>query len=219
MDWQKIILQKDKIDYFKYREFKEIFAINKHISANSIQTNVKFTFIAYGYMYRFIYIYISFYICIYIYDETHYIDIQSDHPPSITKQLLKKFYKTAQYYEQRPASCGYNEKLTYQQQGENIGNIKNMRKNRKRNIVWFNPPYNKSLKTNIGKYFFRLRTTFFHQVKIFNKNTLKLSYSCMLNLKAKIDGHNKKILETKPLPTTKLCNCLKKNANERSLPH
>ena len=65
MDWQKIILQKDKIDYFKYREFKEIFAINKHISANSIQTNVKFTFIAYEYMYRFIYIYI--YIVLYMY--------------------------------------------------------------------------------------------------------------------------------------------------------
>ena len=86
-------------------------------------------------LYVYIYIYIYIYVCIYIYGETHYIDIQSDHPPSITKQFLKKFYKTAQYYEQRPASCGYNEKLTYQQQGENIGNIKNMRKNRKRNII------------------------------------------------------------------------------------
>ena len=32
----------------------------------------------------------------------------------------------------------------------------------------------------------------------------------MPNLKAKIDGHNKKILENTPLPKTKLCNCLKK---------
>ena len=32
----------------------------------------------------------------------------------------------------------------------------------------------------------------------------------MSNLKAKIDGHNKKILETTPPPKTKLCNCLKK---------
>ena len=102
-------------------------------------------------------------------DERHYIHIQSDHPSSITKQLppsIKKrlpqllsskdiFYETAPYYEQRLASCGYNEKLTYQQQGENIENIKN-RKNRKRNIIWFNPPYSKSLKTNISKYFFRL---------------------------------------------------------------
>ena len=161
-------------------------------------------------------------------DETHYIHIQSDHPPSITKQLPRSiekrlsqlssskdiFYETAPYYEQRLASCGYNEKLTYQQQGENIENIKNIRKNRKRNIIWFNPPYSKSLKTNIGKYFFRLLNKHFppgHKLyKIFNKNTLKLSYSCMPNLKAKIDGHNQKILETTPPPKPKLCNCLKK---------
>ena len=76
-------------------------------------------------------------------DETHYIHIQSDHLPSITKQLPRSiekrlsqlssskdiFYETAQYYEQRLASCGYNEKLTYQQQGENIENIENIRKN------------------------------------------------------------------------------------------
>ena len=123
-------------------------------------------------------------------DETHYIHIQSDHPPSITKQLPRSiekrlsqlssskdiFYETAPYYEQRLASCGYNEKLTYQQQGENIENIKNIRKNRKRNIIWFNPPYSKSLKTNIGKYFFRLLNKHFppgHKLyKIFNKNTL-----------------------------------------------
>ena len=87
-------------------------------------------------------------------DETHYIHIQSDHPPSTTKQLpwsIKKhlsqlssskdiFYETAPYYEQRLASCGYKERLTYQQQGENIENIKNIRTNRKRNIIWFNPP-------------------------------------------------------------------------------
>ena len=67
-------------------------------------------------------------------DETHYIHIQSDHPPSITKQLPRSiekrlsqlsspkdiFYKTTSYYEQSLASCGYNEKLIYQQQRENI---------------------------------------------------------------------------------------------------
>ena len=45
--------------------------------------------------------------------------------------------------------------------------------------------------------------------KIFNKNILKFSYSCIPNLKDKIDGHNNKILETTPPPKT-LCNCLKK---------
>ena len=120
------------------------------------------------------------------------------------------FYETAPYYEQGLASSGYNEKLTYQQQEEN----KNIRKNRKRRIIWFNPPCSKSLKTNTGKYFFRLRNKHFppgHKLpKLFNKNTLKLSYSCMPNLKAKFDGHNKKILENTPPPKAKLCNGLKK---------
>ena len=95
-------------------------------------------------------------------DKTHYIHIQSDHSPSITKELPRSigkrlsqlsskdiFYESTPYYEQRLASCGYNKKLTYQQQGENIENNKNIGKNRKRNIIWFNPPYSKSLKTNI----------------------------------------------------------------------
>ena len=66
----------------------------------------------------------------------------------------------------------------------------------------------------MGKYFFRLLNKRFppdHKLyKMFNKNTLKLSYSCMPNLKTKIDGHNKKILKTTPPTKTKLCNCLKK---------
>ena len=62
-------------------------------------------------------------------DETHYIHIQSDHPPSITKQLPRSiekrlsqlssskdiFYETTPYYEQRLARCGYNKNLTSQQ--------------------------------------------------------------------------------------------------------
>ena len=126
-------------------------------------------------------------------DETHYIHIQPDHPSYITKQFPRSiekrlsylssskyiFYKTTPYYEQRLASCGYNEKLTYQQQGENIG------QNRKRNI-WFNPPYSKRVKTNIGKYFFRLLNKHFSPVhkrrKIYHENNLKLSDSCMPNL-------------------------------------
>ena len=138
----------------------------------------------------------------------HYIHIQSDHPPSITKQRPGSLKK------QHLASCGYNEKLTYQQQGENIEKYKNTGKNRKHDIIWLNQTYSKLLKTNISKYFLRLFNKHFppgHKLyKIFNKNTLKPNYSCMLNLKAKIDGHNTKILENAPPPKTKLCNCLKK---------
>ena len=66
------------------------------------------------------------------------------------------FYETTPNYEQRLASCGYQEKLAYQQKGKNNENNKNIAKNRKCNIIWFNPPYGESLKANIDRYFFRL---------------------------------------------------------------
>ena len=70
MDWQKSIIQKDIIYYFKYREFSGIFAINDHISDNSIQIKIKFTFTVYEYITAYEYILLSnlIYICIYIYN-------------------------------------------------------------------------------------------------------------------------------------------------------
>ena len=86
--------------------------------------------------------------------------IDSDHPPSIIKQIPKSIatrlsslssskeivLEAAQSYEQNLASCGYKEKLSAKKPKGN--------KNRKGNIIWFNPPYSKTVKTNIGKYFF-----------------------------------------------------------------
>ena len=70
------------------------------------------------------------------------------------------------------------------------------------------------ISANIGKYFFRLINKHFppeHKFhKIFNKNTLKLSYSCMPNLKSLINSHNQNILRDQPQSTPKICNCLKK---------
>ena len=103
------------------------------------------------------------------------------------------------------ANCECNRRLNYQQQGENDENIG---KNRKRNIIWFNPSYSKLWKTNIGKHFLRLLNKNiplgYKLRKIFPRNTLKHSYSDMANLKAKIDGHNKKMLENWPPSKTKM---------------
>ena len=49
MDWQKSILKKDIIYCLKYQKFYVIFSINNHISNNSIQINIKFTFTMYEY--------------------------------------------------------------------------------------------------------------------------------------------------------------------------
>ena len=45
--------------------------------------------------------------------------------------------------------------------------------------------------------------------KIFNRNTVKVSYGCTANVKHIIDGHNKSILtkQTESVPDEKTCNC------------
>ena len=83
----------------------------------------------------------------------------------------------------------------YQKPKENNQN----KKKRKHIVIRFNTTYSKSVKTNIGRILIKLISEYYapnhKSVKIFNKNTIKLSYSCMPNIRSKINGHNKKILQ------------------------
>ena len=47
--------------------------------------------------------------------------------------------------------------------------------------------------------------------KIFNRNTLKIGYSCTKNMKAIIQGHNRIINNMTNTTNTKKCNCRKSN--------
>ena len=90
-------------------------------------------------------------------------------------------------------------------------------KKNKRKILWYNPPYNSSVATNIGKRFLSLLDTHFppnHQLrKIINRNCVKLSYSCCKNMRSIILTHNQKLLSNKPKPHEEMsCNCRKKEA-------
>ena len=82
------------------------------------------------------------------------------------------------------------------------------KKKRKRNIIWFNPPNSKCVKTNIRRIFIKLISKHFPRnrkfVKIFNKNTIKLSYSCMPNTRSKINGDNKKNTATQTCRATEI---------------
>ena len=158
-------------------------------------------------------------------EETNYIHVNSDHPPFILKQLPKSiekrlsslssskeiFEETAPYYQQHLSNCGYKEKLNYRDPTPQ--NLITKRK-RQRNVLWFNPPYSRTVKTKIGKFFLQLIKKHFpkeHKFhKIFNRNTLKLSYSCMPNIKTKINAHNREILRNTPSKNTKHCNCQQK---------
>ena len=93
---------------------------------------------------------------------------------------------------------------------------------RTRNVTWFNPPYNASVSTNIGSKFLRIIDKCFppsHPLrKICNRNTLKLSYSCMPNVATIISSQNKRLLtETQP-NTTSVDNCNCRNKDTCPLP-
>ena len=125
------------------------------------------------------------------------------------------------YYEQCFSNCGYKEKLNYRD--PKSPNLITKRE-RQRNTLLFNPTYSKTVKIEIGKFFLQLLKKHFPKehkfYKIFNKNTLKLKYSCMSNIKTKINAHNRYILRSTP---SKKCQTVslptkRKLPDERCLP-
>ena len=135
-----------------------------------------------------------------------YVHKKSNHPPSILKNIpdaINKrlseissdrqcFDNAKTVYQEALNKSGYNYNLSY---NESRNEKQQSRKNRPRNILWYNPPFSKNVKTNVGKCFLSLIDQHFpksHPLhKIFNRNTLKLSYSCMTNVKTIISNHNK----------------------------
>ena len=91
-----------------------------------------------------------------------YIHAQSNHPPSIIKQIpsmiservseiscdKEQFDKAAPDYNRALEKSGFKDKITY------ITTL--TRRNRKRRTIWFNPPYGANVKANIGKIFLNL---------------------------------------------------------------
>ena len=153
-----------------------------------------------------------------------YVNTKSNHPPSVLKQIPigigrrlseissseEVFKTTAPQYEAALRNSGFKEKLVYVS-GENTEIQEERQTRRRRKIIWYNPPFSLSVKTNIGKEFLKLLRSHFHRrhkfSKIFNKNTVKISYSCTRNISSIISGHNKGMLR-KPTPNiVRECNC------------
>ena len=88
-------------------------------------------------------------------------------------------------------------------------NIKQKR-NRSRNIICFNPPFNKNVSTSVAKQLLNLLDQRFPKTNklhtIFNRNTVKVSYSCTQNMSSMIKSHNKKVIN-KDVKESKSCNC------------
>ena len=80
---------------------------------------------------------------------------------------------------------------------------------RKRNVTWFNPPFSSDVEPKIGKKLFNILNKYFpkhhHLHKVINKNTVKLSYCCMLNVGRLLKAQNQKVPNnTKATPPTKI---------------
>ena len=157
---------------------------------------------------------------------TEYVHRSSNHPPNILSNIpeminhrvnsissskevfdaAKGFYEDALTRSGRP-----NPSLSYQDTPPSQGR----KRNRKRKIIWFNPPYSVTVETDVGKRFLNLIRLHFptnHPLhKIVNPNTVKLSYSCMKNMERIIKGHNRKLLDQHVTPPDtgppKTCNC------------
>ena len=157
-------------------------------------------------------------------NEINYIHKESNHPPSIIKQLplsiesrlssissnQKVFQESIPVYEEALIKSGYNHELKYKTSVKTNRRVKN----RKRKVIWFNPPYSRNVATKVGKYFSNLIDKHFpktHKLhRIFNRNTIKISYSSMPNVKSIIDSHNHRLLHQKNDNNERLCNCINK---------
>ena len=151
-----------------------------------------------------------------------YVNKDSNHPPTVLKQIPNSvnqrlstissseeiFNASKREYESALSEAGYKQPLKYT---INEQNNANNRRKRKRNIVWYNPPFSKSVKGNLGCTFLKLLNKHFPKDnklhKIINRNTVKLSYSTMSNMKRIIQSHNSKLSNKNEKKAEKTCSC------------
>ena len=127
-------------------------------------------------------------------NEPLYVHSQSNHPPVIIKHIPKnithrlssiscdkeQFDKAKPDYENALKNSGFDGDMEF------IEVTQKRRRKPRNNIIWFNPPFDLQVKTNVARRFLQLIDTHFHKRhplrKIFNRNTVKVSYSTMNNM-------------------------------------
>ena len=100
-------------------------------------------------------------------DVPSYVHRNSNHPPSVLKNIPAAinrrisalssneeiFNGVAQLYQDALNKAGYEYKLKFNPED---ATTKKTSRRRKRHILWFNPPYSTSVKTNVGAMFLKL---------------------------------------------------------------
>ena len=138
------------------------------------------------------------------------VNKNSNHPPNVLKQLPKSiakriseillseeiFNKSINICRKALKESDFMDQLKYLpnevRQVEN-----NEGRKHKRKTIWFNPPYSKNVKTNVGKVFLKLLKKHCPAIhvlnKIFNENTVKIRYGCLKNINSVVPSHNKRL--------------------------
>ena len=127
-------------------------------------------------------------------DRPLYVNKSSNHPPSVIKAIpasvnkrlsgisssQKEFDAAKGDYQNALKDSGYSEELSYEKPETHTTKANKNRK--KRDILWFNPPFNMTVTTNIGARFLKLVSKHFPKDKplhcTLNRNTIKFLYSC-----------------------------------------
>ena len=143
----------------------------------------------------------------------NYVHVHSNHPPVVTKNISEGiayrlsvnssnetlFNQAKGPYEEALKRSGHTSNLSYKPEVAG-GKAPRRRRKRRKNTIWFNPPWCNSVTTDIGRKFLKLVDTSFppgHRLhKIFNRRTMKVSYSTMPNLGRIVSTHNNKVLKS-----------------------
>ena len=156
-----------------------------------------------------------------------YINKDSNHPPSIIKNIPPAvnrrlssiasneavFVAETIVNQEALAASGYNHKLKF----EPIHNPGGRSRHRGRRRTYFNPPFSVNVETNVAAKFLKIIDSCFPPSnplhKIFNRNTVKVSYSTMPNMKQTISMHNAKVAREQEQQPQPGCNCRGGRAN------
>ena len=107
-----------------------------------------------------------------------YVDSRSNHPPSILKQIpisinkrisslssdQESFDECKPFYESALKHSNYNVSLEYSTNSPS--SPPSTKRRRQRNIIWFNPTFSKSVKTNIARNFLQLLDKHFPPIQV-----------------------------------------------------
>ena len=109
-------------------------------------------------------------------------------PKTISKRISelsstkKDFEEAAPIYIEAMKQAKHDCQIKYKKENHQTSK----QKTRKRNIIWYNPPFNNKVSANIRKEFFMLMRKYFRKEnkfnKLFNKNNVKINYGCTRNM-------------------------------------